>query len=45
MKFLGVGLKNAFGLWCLFIVFSLLAKVALNKYPIEGLSEIINAGA
>lgn len=44
-KFLGVGLKNAFGLWCLFMVFSLIAKVLVTKYPIDGVSEVVRAGA
>ena len=44
-KFLGVGLFNAFGLWCLFIVLSLMAKVILTKYPVDGLSEVVRAGA
>lgn len=41
-KFLGIGLKNALGLWCLFIVFSIVAKTLATKYEIEGLSEVIN---
>lgn len=44
-KFLGVGIINAFGLWCLFMVFSLVAKVVATKYPISGLSEAVLAGA
>lgn len=44
-KFLGIGLKNALGLWCLFLVLSLMTKVVLTKYPIEGLTEVVNAGA
>ena len=44
-KFLGVGLFNAFGLWCLFIVFSLMAKVIVTKYPVEGISDVVRAGA
>lgn len=43
-KFLGVGILNAFGLWCLFMVFSLMAKVIATKYPITGVSEVILAG-
>lgn len=41
-KFLGVGLKNALGLWCLFIVFSVMAKTLATKYDIKGLSDVIN---
>lgn len=44
-KFLGVGIVNAFGLWTLFIIFSVMAKVILTKYPVNGLSEIVLAGA
>ena len=44
-KFLGVGITNAFGLWLLFIVFSIIFKVILTKYPVEGLSDIVIAGA
>lgn len=44
-KFLGVGLINAFGLWCLFIVLTLMAKVIVTKYPIKGVSEVVLAGA
>ena len=44
-KFLGVGIVNAFGLWCLFMVFSLVAKVIVTKYPVNGLTETVLAGA
>lgn len=44
-KFLGVGIMNAFGLWCLFVLFSTVAKVIAAKYPIEGVSEVILTGA
>ena len=44
-KFLGVGVVNAFGLWCLFVLFSVVAKVIVTKYPINGLSEVILTGA
>lgn len=44
-KFLGVGLINAFGLWCLFVVFSLIAKVIATKYPVDGVTDVILAGA
>lgn len=44
-KFLGVGLTNALGLWCLFVVFSVVAKVIVTKYPVDGLSEVVRAGA
>lgn len=44
-KFLGIGLKNAMGLWLLFILFSVMAKVAFTKYDVPGLSEIVRTGA
>ena len=44
-KFLGVGVINAFGLWCLFVLFSVVAKVIVTKYPVSGLSEVIQTGA
>lgn len=44
-KFLGVGIINAFGLWCLFLIFSLMAKVIFTKYPVNGVSEVILVGA
>ena len=42
-KFLGIGLKNAVGLWCLFILFSVMAKSVLTKYEITGLSEVVRS--
>ena len=44
-KFLGVGIVNAFGLWCLFMVFSIMAKVIFTKYHIDGVSEVVLTGA
>lgn len=44
-KFLGVGIVNAFGLWCLFLIFSVVAKVIVTKYPIAGVSEVVLTGA
>ena len=44
-KFLGVGIINAFGLWCLFLIFSVIAKVIAAKYQIPGVSDIILTGA
>ncbi len=44
-KFLGIGLKNAIGLWFLFFLFSLMAKTIFTKYEIEGLSEVVRVGA
>lgn len=42
-KFLGVGIVNAFGLWCLFMVFSIVVKVIFTKYEIAGVSEVVRA--
>ena len=42
-KFLGVGLVNAIGLFILFIIFINGAKVLSVKYPISGVSDLIQA--
>ena len=42
-KFLGIGLVNALGLFVLFILFINCAKVLSVKYPISGVSELIQA--
>ena len=42
-KFLGMGLKNLLGIWILFTIFSLVAKVVFTKYEIPGVSEIFIA--
>ena len=42
-KFLGIGLVNAIGLFLLFIIFINFAKVISVKYPITGVSELIQA--
>lgn len=44
-KFAGVGLGNIFLIWLVCIVFSVVAKTIAVKYPIDGLSDIIQAGA
>lgn len=44
-KFLGIGLKNAFGLFFLFMFFRLLLKVCFTMYEVEGLSPVVRAGA
>lgn len=44
-KFAGVGLKNIFLIWLVCIIFSLMAKVILTKYPVDGLSQIVLAGS
>ena len=42
-KFLGVGLVNAIGLFILFVISINGAKVISVKYPIPGISELIQA--
>jgi hypothetical protein len=42
-KFLGVGLKKALALWLFFIILTVMAKTILTKYPVAGLSEIVQA--
>lgn len=42
-KFLGLGLVNIIGLFLLFIIFINMAKVISVKYPISGVSELIQA--
>jgi hypothetical protein len=44
-KFLGIGLKNAIGLWLLFMLFSLVIKTVFTKYEVEGISEVVRAAA
>lgn len=41
----GVGLANIFIIWLFTIVFGVMAKVILTKYPIKGVSEIVLTGA
>lgn len=42
-NFLGVGLKKAMALWVFFILMTVAAKVILTKYPVAGLSEVVQA--
>ena len=44
-RFLGIGLKNAVGLFFLFMLFSLILKVIFTMHEVEGVSEVIRAGA
>lgn len=44
-KFLGIGMKNAIGLFFLFMFFRLLMKVTFTLYEVEGLSPVVRAGA
>lgn len=41
--FLGVGLGKAVGLAMFTMVFIIVAKTIVNKYQIEGLTEVVNA--
>lgn len=41
-KFLGMGLKKGVSLWVFIILLTVVAKVVLNKYPIKGVTDIIN---
>jgi hypothetical protein len=41
-KFLGIGLKQGMAVSLFVIIFIVLFKVVLNKYPVKGLTEIIN---
>lgn len=41
----GIGLVNIFVCWLVMIVFSVMAKVILTKYPVSGLSEVVLTGA
>lgn len=42
-RFLGMGLKNAFALWVFVVIMTVLAKVVLNKYPVPGVTDVVNA--
>lgn len=42
-KFLGLGLKNIVMLWLVFVVLTVMAKTIFTKYPVKGVSEIIQA--
>ena len=42
-KFAGVGLKNVFLIWIICMIFSLMFKVIMVKYPVDGLTEIAMA--
>ena len=44
-KFLGIGLKNAIGLWLLFMLFFFFFKKVFTKYEVEGVSEVVRAAA
>lgn len=42
-KFLGMGLKKFLSLGVAIIVFIVAMKVIVNKYPVPGVSDIVNA--
>lgn len=42
-KFAGVGLKNVFLIWILCIIFTLMFRVIMVKYPVDGLKEVAMA--
>ncbi|MCC3289159.1 MULTISPECIES: hypothetical protein [Bacillus] len=42
-KFAGVGMKNLIVLWLIIIMFTVMAKVIFTKYPVPGLSEVVQA--
>lgn len=42
-NFLGLGLKNIFGLFLLFMVLIVVMKVVLTKHPVPGVSEVVQA--
>lgn len=42
-KFGGVGLKNMLVIALFTIVFIVMSKVILAKYPVKGLSEVVHA--
>lgn len=44
-KFAGIGLKNIFLIWIVCVIFSVIAKVLLTKYPVEGLTQVMMVGA
>lgn len=41
-KFMGMGLKKGVSLWVFIILMTVIAKVVLNKYPVKGLTDIVN---
>lgn len=40
-KLFGLGLGNIFALFILFVLFIVALKVSLVKYPIKGVSEVV----
>ena len=44
-KFAGVGLKNIILIWLVCMILSMMAKVILIKYPVDGLTQVVMVGA
>lgn len=42
-RFLGIGLKKALALLLFYWLMTVMAKVVLTRYPVAGLSEIVQA--
>lgn len=42
-KFLGLGLKNLFGVLIFIMIGIVITKTILTKYPVKGVSEIVQA--
>lgn len=42
-NFLGVGFKGAIGISLFTIVLIILLKVALTKYPVKGVTDLVNS--
>lgn len=40
-KFLGIGLKNAIGLFLLYLLFSVMLKIVFTQHEVSGVSEIV----
>ena len=40
-KFGGVGLGNMFIIWLCCMIFTVIAKVLVTKYPVKGISEVV----
>lgn len=42
-KFLGMGITKILGLWLVMVVLTIVAKTVFTKYPVPGVSEVIQA--
>lgn len=43
VKFAGIGLKNILVIWMIILILTVLAKVVFTKYPVPGVSEVVQA--